>query len=129
MLNNTGIKKESVISPEQILADTALQHAVSARVASTGVEAVNGKKIIKAGTPVHGDTMQPNTAYTVATTNEGKSNATGVLVHDIDVTDGEANGSVLIFGFVDTKLVNSAVKALYTSEVVAALKGCVTFLG
>ena len=124
MLNNTGIKKETLVSVNQILADTTNYFATGCVVANTGVDAgADGKKIIKAGTPVKGDSMNPTTAYTVAT-----ADATGVLVHDVDVTNGNANASVLLFGFVDVNNVDASVKALYTSKVVSALNK-ITFVG
>lgn len=58
----------------------------------------------------------------------GTSNAVGVLVHDIDVTAGDANGSLLIEGYVNTNRLDSTVKAKITTAVKTALDAKVTFL-
>ena len=52
----------------------------------------DGKKIIKAGTPLTGDILKRNTAFTVGTS----ANAVALLLHDLDVTDGNTNGTILI---------------------------------
>lgn len=56
------------------------------------------------------------------------SNAVGVLIHDVDITDGDANGSLLIWGFVNINRLDSNTQALITPEVETALAGKVTFL-
>lgn len=58
----------------------------------------------------------------------GISNAVGVLMHDVDVTLGDANGTMIIFGFIDLNKLASATAALITDAVKTALKGKVTFL-
>lgn len=59
---------------------------------------------------------------------DGDSNAVGVLLHDVDVTAGNANGTLLIFGFVNTQRVDSSVKAMITGPVKKALNAKVTFI-
>jgi hypothetical protein len=51
-----------------------------------------------------------------------------VLLHDVDVTDGNVNGTVLIFGFVNTNRLESDVQAKITSAVKTALDAKVTFI-
>nr|DAE47471.1 MAG TPA: Head decoration protein [Caudoviricetes sp.] len=88
-------------------------------VSNTGVVADSeGKKVIKAGTPI-GSTINvfenrqtvlnvTNTANaTVAAAADGK-NALGVIMHDTDVTAGNANASMLIAGYVDLEKVGVA---------------------
>lgn len=130
MLNQTGITKTVVAGPDsQILMFTDPQVGVSIMVDNTGISAGDdGRKIIKAGTPVTGDLTARGTAFTKATTTEGVSNAVGVLIHDVDVTAGNANASLLIFGFVDLNKLDTATAALITSAVKTALKGGVSFL-
>ncbi len=69
-------------------------------VDDTGVVAgADGKKIIKAGTPVGSAVNVFENRQTVLS--DGGANAIGVLMHDTDVTAGKANVSVLIAGYVD----------------------------
>lgn len=129
MFNNTGITKQTAVAPNQILFFTDPQVGVSIIVNNTGVDAGDdGKKILKAGTPVTGDLTARGTAFTKASTTEGVSNAVGVLLHDVDVTAGNNNATLLIFGFVDLEKLDTATATLITTEVKTALKGGVTFL-
>lgn len=129
MLNNTGITKVSAVAPNQILFFAEPQVSVSVIVNNTGISAGDdGKKIIKAGTPITGDLTARGTAFTKASTTEGVSNAVGVLLHDVDVTAGNNNGTLLLFGFVDLNKLDTATATLITTDVKTALKGGVTFL-
>ena len=78
---------------------------------------MDGKKIIKAGTPLTGDILKRNTAFTVGTS----ANAVALLLHDLDVTDGNANGTILISGYVDYDKLDADVQELITNEVAAKL--------
>lgn len=121
MLNNTGIKKETYGSGKQIL--FAVEHQVSMGIVvdkSVGV-ADGTKKIAKAGTPITGSLDARGTAFTAATTTSGASNAVGVLLHDVDVTVDDNNGVILLFGFVNTNMIDATTKAKITAEVKAAL--------
>lgn len=94
-------------------------------VANTGVEAnAQGRKIIKAGTPITGDIEARNTAFTKA----GEENAVGILLHDVDVTEGNANGVIVLFGFVDLDKLEADAFALITDDVKTTLAGKVWFL-
>lgn len=121
MLNQSGIKKESATTRKTILIAPELAFSLSCKVAATGVDAVDGKKIVKAGTPLSGNLEERDTAFAVATENEGASNATCILLHDVDVTDGTANGSAVIFGFVDTTKLEASVVAKLTAAARKAL--------
>lgn len=123
------ITKQSYINMNQILFNTYPQVSVGIQVSNTGITAGDdGKKIVKAGTPLTGDLTARGTAFAKATTTEGVSNAVGVLLHDVDVTAGAENGTLLIFGFVDLNKVDATTAALITDAVKTALKGGVTFL-
>ena len=91
--------------------------------AAAGV-AVGSKKVVKAGTPITGDIEARNTAFTKA----GEDNAVGILLHDVDVTEGNANGTIVLFGFVDLEKLEADAFALITSGVKETLAGKVTFL-
>ena len=122
MYNNTGITKTSYLNKNQIL--FAVEHQVSMSIVvddTAGTEdSATKRKIVKAGTPLTGSLDARTTAFTKATTSTG-SNAVGILLHDVDVTAGENNGTLLIFGFVNTNRIDATTKALITAEVKAAL--------
>lgn len=104
MLNQTGVETKSYGNRKTILVDEMNSSALPCLISNAGVTAdSDGKKIVKAGTPVYGSLMTRNTAMTVT----GAENAKpcGVILHDVDVTKGTANSQVLYFGFIDvTKL-------------------------
>lgn len=123
------IKTTTAVNVNQILFCTDPQVSVGILVSNSGITAgTDGKKIVKAGTPMAGSLEARGTAFTKAATTGGVSNAVGVLLHDVDVTAGAENGTLLIHGFVDLNKVDTTTAALVTSEVKTALKGGVTFL-
>lgn len=85
-------------------------------VGDTGVIAgTDGKKVIKAGTPVGSTTNVFENRQTVLSADG--TNAVGVLMHDADVTAGQANVSVLIDGYVDLlKLDSDVVTAVNSAK-------------
>ena len=120
MLNNTGIKKETYGSGKQIL--FAVEHQVSMGiVVAQSVGITEGtKKIAKAGTPLTGNLDERGTAFTAATTSTD-SDAVGILLHDVDVTVDDNNGAILLFGFVNTNMIDGTTKAKITEDVKKAL--------
>ena len=124
MYNNTGVTKTSYLNKNQIL--FAVEHQVSMSIVVDDANITagsNGKKIVKAGTPLAGSLDARTTAFTKASSSGSPSvsNAVGILLHDVDVTAGENNGTLLIFGFVNTNRIDATTKALITAEVKAAL--------
>lgn len=119
MLNKTGIKKETYLSDTQIL--FAVEHQVSMGCVVNQNVGVNvaGKKIAKAGTPLAGNLDERETAFTLANTDG--TDAVGVLLHDVDVTVGDANGTILLFGFVNTNRIDDTTKEKLSEEVKKAL--------
>lgn len=128
MLNQGGITKVTANTRNTILFSPESAVAVSCQVANTGVEAVDGKKIVKAGTPLAGDLTSRGTAFTVATTTGGVSNAVGIILHDVDVTSGTKNAQIVIFGFVDLNMVETSVVSAYTEAAKTALAGKIQFV-
>ena len=128
MLNKTGVTKVVGAAPVQILFNVQNQFSVGIKVDDANYVTENGRKIVKAGTPLSGNLEARGTAFVKAVTSSGSSNAVGILLHDVDVTDGDANGTLLIWGFVDLNKLDTATTALITTEVKPALKGGVTFL-
>lgn len=125
MLNKSGVTRASYVSTNQILANVELQASIGCIVSEDLGVVVGGKKIAKAGTPIatNYDGLQD-----VAASPTEVLPATGILLHDVDVTSGNANGTQLIFGFVNTNRLETDVKALITETIKDDLKGKVTFL-
>lgn len=99
--------------PKQILIADSEMISLAAKISNTGVSASNGKKIVKAGTPVYGDLKARNTAFTVS----GEGKPVGIVLHDVDVTEGTNNVSVVVFGAVDLEKVETSVQtALKSAE-------------
>lgn len=123
MLNQTGVRKETYGNTNQIL--FAVEHQVSMGVVvSKALGVADGtKKVVKAGTPLTGNLDARTTAFTAATAGSSSeaSNAVGVLLHDVDVTTGDANGTLLLFGFVNTNRIDAKTKAKLTDTVKAAM--------
>ena len=53
---------------------------------------------------------------------DGTNNATGILLHDVDVTSGTQNAQVVVFGFIDMNKLDADVQTLITNQVRANLK-------
>lgn len=122
MLNQTGITTKVAGTRKTILVDELNSTAFSVVVDATGVSAdEDGKKILKAGTPMLGDLKNRNAAWKMEATNPN-----GILLHDVDVTglsSGKTrNAQVVVFGFIDVSKVESDVQAMLTSSVEAKLK-------
>lgn len=128
MLNKTGVVKTTYGSTNQILFCTEPQVSVGIVVDKTTVTQADatGKKILKAGTPLAGDLTNRLTPFKVA--NTSGSDAVGVLLHDVDVTVDNANGTLLIFGFVNLDRLDTTTQGKITTNVKTALAGKVTFL-
>lgn len=126
MLNQTGITKTVGSAPVQILFNVQNQMSVGCKIAQNFAGAVteNGRKIVKAGTPLTGDLTARGTNFTAA----GASDAVGILLHDVDVTDADANCSLLIWGFVNLNRIDATTAAKITAGVKTALAGKVWFL-
>lgn len=126
MLNRSGITNTSMAATKQILANVDLQSSVGCIVPQTLGVAVGSKKIAKAGTPIKIDLMNLQTAAVKA---DGTTALNAVLLHDVDVTAGNANGTALIFGFVNVNRVDSDVATAITTAVAAdGVSQMITFM-
>lgn len=115
------IKSAEFGNDKQILIAPEVAVEIGCIVTNTGVDAdTEGKKILKAGTPVGGSTGVLMNRQTVLTKQTG-ANAQGVLLHDVDVTAGEENATLVIEGVIDYEKVDTDVQALYTSTVLNAM--------
>ena len=128
-LNKSGIRKTDYVSENQILFCKEGYVGVGVVVDTTaGTEDdATGRTIVKGGTPLTGDLTARATAFTKASTG-ASSNVVGVLYRDLDVTDGDANATLMIAGYVNIDRLDSTVQAMITNDVKTALKGNITFL-
>ena len=126
MLNRSGITKQTLTAPRQILANVDLQCSIGCIVPEAAGVVVGAKKIAKAGTPIKVDFTNINTAATKA---DGSTAMNAVLLHDVDVTGGNANGTALIFGFVNVNRVEEDVaSAIATAQGATGISPLLTFV-
>ena len=126
MLNRSGISKSTFTATRQILANVQLQSSVGCIVPQSLGVTVGGKKIAKAGTPIKVDLMNLQTPAVKA---DGTTALNAVLLHDVDVTAGNANGTALIFGFVNVNRVDTDVaSAITTAAAATGASKLVTFV-
>ena len=117
MLNRDGIQRTTYAATKQILANVELQSSVGCIVPQSLGVAVGSNKIAKAGTPIKIDLMNLNA---VAVKADATTPMNAVLLHDVDVTRGNANGTALIFGFVNVNRVDADVATAITTALGAA---------
>ena len=126
MLNRSGISKNTLTATKQILANVDLQVSVGCIVPQSLGVTVGNKKIVKAGTPIKIDLMN---LQTVAVRADSSAPMNAVVLHDVDVTNGNANGTALIFGFVNAKRLDSDVfEALGPAIVATGASKQITFI-
>lgn len=126
MLNKSGITKTSYMSVRQILANVEHQFAVGCVVPQSLGVAVGSKQIAKAGTPIKIDL---NNLQSDATKADGSTAMNAVLLHDVDVTAGKANGTALLFGFVNINRCDSDVQsAISTAAGATGISPLITFV-
>ena len=124
-----SIKIQNAVPVNQILFCTEPQVSVGVIVdrATTTFVTEEGRKIVKAGTPLSGTISTDRSNKFLAAVDE-VAPANGVLLHDVDITDGDANGTLLIFGFVNKNRLDSYTLSLITQKRADELNGKVTFL-
>lgn len=110
MLNQSGVTKTTGMARKTILLDTQLMFALPVMISNSGVSAgQDGKKIVKAGTPLKGSLLNRDEAFTVGAKDDA---VVGIAEHDVDVTSGTANGGIIVFGFIDESKLDTDVVAL-----------------
>lgn len=122
MFNNDGIKSKAYGATTQILANVEFQYSVGCRVPKTLGVTVDGRSIVKAGTPIYidlGNLQTPVLEPAEASGDDPAIVANAVLLHNVDVTDaavgGAKNGTALLFGFVNVNRLDATVKAKVTA--------------
>jgi len=92
-------EKDVALNPDNLF-------EIGVQVDNTGVVAnAEGRKIILAGTPVGASTSVlnvRNTVLSVTNTAGTGANSQGVLRHDVDVTNGNANATLIVRGEIDS---------------------------
>lgn len=106
------VKSESYgVDKHILIANNSYMVTLPAVVANTGINAdSNGKKIIKAGTPLYGDIEKRGTAFTIS-----GDTPVAVALHDVDVTDGNNNATIVLAGVVDLLKLEDSVKTAVAS--------------
>ena len=121
------VKSANYTTPKTILIAPEVAVAFPVIVSNAGVSAdENGRKIIKAGSAIGGSTnvlMNRQTALAKV----ADATAQGLLLHDVDVTNGNGNGTILIAGYVDVNKI--AEDAIPAEEVQTALSRIVFMKG
>lgn len=114
MFNRSGVYTKNYAGPVQILANVELQESVGCIVPQSFVPSADadGRKIAKAGTPIKINLMDLQSEAQAATASVVMN---AVLLHDVDVTSGAANGTALIFGFVNLNRIDSATQSKITT--------------
>ena len=98
------ITKTDFKSKKNVLLAPHLAFEIGVQVSNTGVSTVNGKKIIPAGTPIGATTSvltKRDTVLSVTNNSSAGANAQGILRDDLDVTNGNANGTMIVSGVID----------------------------
>lgn len=124
-----SIKTKSFGNDKQILIAPELAFTIGCLVTNTGVSAdAEGKKVLKAGTPVgaSANVLETRTTVLAKATESGEdnakvSNAQGVLLHDVDVTAGQANATLVVEGIIDKEKLETSVATLYTNAAKTAM--------
>ena len=126
MLNRSGVEKSTFAATNQILANVDWQNSVGCIVPQSLGVTVGSKKIAKAGTPIKVDLMNLQTAAVKA---DGTTPLNAVLLHDVDVTKGNANGTALYAGVVNVNRVEADVAtAIATAKGAANASQLVVFV-
>lgn len=95
-----GITEKEYGNEKQIMIAPELMVPYSGLVGNAGVAAnEEGRKIVKAGTPVGAAADFLRERDTVLTV--GADNLQGIVLHDYDVTSGDANAAIVVAGDVD----------------------------
>lgn len=106
------VKSESYgVDKHILIANNSYMVTLPAVVANTGVDAgSDGRKVIKAGTPLYGNIEKRDTAFTVS-----GDTPVAVVLHDVDVTAGNNNATIVLAGVVDLLKLEDSVKTAISS--------------
>lgn len=113
------VQKESYgVEKNILIANNSYMVTLPAQVTNTGVDAgSDGRKVLKAGTPLAGDITKRDTAFTKTNGNTARA----ILLHDVDVTGGASNATIILAGCVDLLKIDETTRELITSNVKGAV--------
>lgn len=138
--NNSNFYQAELTIGKQILFDTKNRKSVGVFVSDADYDAdifaASGRKIVKAGMPLAGDLEDRITVpFTVATGTAGSTitvedtsatqqtitqaattDAVGVLWHDVDVTNGPNNGTLLTTAHINRDRLEDSVNTFYDAN-------------
>ena len=106
------IKESTTKVTTQILFNATLHQSVGCIIPQAIGVSVDGRMLVRAGTPLKVD-LNDRTAEALKAGATTAMNA--ILVHDVDVTHGDGNGTACIFGFINLARVDTAVLPLITT--------------
>lgn len=129
----------------QILFNVHHYEGIAVIVDKTTAVTIGNRKYVIAGTPLKGDLEDRSQAFTVVSGGGGgnggnndnggggktyapSTEAVGILLHHVDVTDGNASGTLIAHGFVNLDRIYPDTLKLITDDVKKSLKGAVWFL-
>lgn len=101
------VKINSYTGPKTIL--IAPELAFTIPVIVKGATTSDKKTIIKAGSPLGGSVSVLENRQTPLEVS-GSDGAQGILLHDVDVTDGDANGTLVVSGYIDLNRIDEDVE-------------------
>jgi hypothetical protein len=112
------VKRETFVADKNILIAPELAFTIGCIVSNASVTNTNddGKKVIKAGTPVGGTTSVLENRQTALTVS---GDAQGIVLHDVVFENGAttANATLVVSGYVDLlKLDSDVVTAIGTAK-------------
>lgn len=106
-----------VVKDTEILAFLNPLVSIAAQYEQGTGATVGGRTIVKAGTLIGGGFTESYNGVAEIDTDAPE----GINLYDVDTTDGDAEGAVVLLGFINTDVVESTIAATYTEEVKAAL--------
>lgn len=111
-----AIKETDYTNETDILIAPELAFAIPVIVTNASVtEGDDGRKVIKAGTPLYGSANVFLNRQTKLTTVSTANTVYGVARWDIDVTDGDTNATLLVAGYVDYDKLDATVQTAVTT--------------
>lgn len=115
MAVSNSVEKRTFGNDVQILIAPEQAFTIGCLVGNTGITADSeGKKILKAGTPVGASASVLTNRQTVLAKATGET-AQGVVLHDVDVTAGDANATLVVEGVIDLKKLDEATATALTT--------------
>lgn len=116
-MSNT-IKSKSYGNTKEILLDPDTAYAIPVQVSNKNVTAnADGRKILPAGTVLGGATSALMTR-TAVLDKVADNTAQGILLWDLDVTDGTETGTMVVRGVIDSSKITN-----FTTLVPSAAQG------